>query len=288
MITTFYKISVPPPLDIIGGAAVAVGVRKLYSGYMGKCMRIRRSSDNAEQDIGFNGLDLNVAAFSAFVGAGTGYITTLYDQSGNGHNATQTTAANQPILVLNVQNGKPVIQFVAASSTFLTFGTVLGKPANYTILCAYSVTNLINPMFVYGSGDSTGSSYQQWGGSYINHFGANGYPNWIHSTGTAYSYDYQNIVFVANKMVLISDSYTSGVRTDEFRGNGVVCSPVDTNGIATANSGIAYNYSIGRIGDFNAKYFDGYFTDFVQYASKLTDAQQAKLENSFNDYYAIY
>lgn len=288
MITTFYKIAVPPPLDIVGGAAVAVGVRKLYSGYMGKCMRIRRSSDNAEQDIGFNGLDLDVAAFSAFVGAGTGYITTLYDQSGNGRNATQINAANQPILALNVQNKKPVIQFVAASSTFLSFGTALGKPATYTILAAYSVTGLVNQMYVYGAGDSTGGAAKQWGVNFMNRFGTNGWPTWAHSDGTAYAYDTMNAIFVSNKMAVTSDSFAGGLRTDEFRTNGIINGPVDTNGSATTNSGTAYNYSIGRVGDFNSKYFDGYFTDMVHYINKLTDTQQTKLENSYNDYYAIY
>lgn len=288
MITIFHKVSAPPPLDLVSGATVAVGLRKLSANATAKCCRIRRSSDNAETDIGFKGYDFDVAAFVAFIGSGTGYITTLYDQSGNGHNATQTTAANQPILVLHAQNGRPVIKFVAASATFLSFGTAFGKPATYTILCAYSVSNLTDGMYVYGSGDSTGNVYGLWGGIYMNRFGANGYPCWVHSTGSAYAYDFMNIVFIPNKMVMVSDSFSGNIRTDEFRANGTIRPPVDTNGSAIANSGTVYNYSIGRIGDYNAKYLDGYFIDIIHYPNKLTDTQQSALENSYNDYYSIF
>lgn len=62
-------------------------------------IRVRRSSDNAEQDIGFSGDSLDTASLSSFVGANSAFVTTIYDQTGNGENAVQTTAANQPRIV---------------------------------------------------------------------------------------------------------------------------------------------------------------------------------------------
>lgn len=62
-------------------------------------VRVRRSSDNAEQDIGFSGDGLNVAALLAFVGAGSGYVRTWYDQTGNGEDAIQTVGSGQPRIV---------------------------------------------------------------------------------------------------------------------------------------------------------------------------------------------
>ena len=64
---------------------------------------MRRSSDDTEQDIGFdaNG-DLDTTALLAFVGTGgtdNGFVTTFYDQSGNGNNATNATASEQPLVV---------------------------------------------------------------------------------------------------------------------------------------------------------------------------------------------
>jgi hypothetical protein len=50
------------------GAALAYGLRKLRTAYKGSAIRVRRSSDNAEQDIGFLGGGLDTATLSGFVG----------------------------------------------------------------------------------------------------------------------------------------------------------------------------------------------------------------------------
>lgn len=62
-------------------------------------IKVRRSSDNTEQDIGFSGTALDTAALATFVGANDGFITRWYDQSGNGNYLEQSTAANQPMIV---------------------------------------------------------------------------------------------------------------------------------------------------------------------------------------------
>ena len=100
-------------LDVYSGASAAYSLRKLSSTYTGSAIRVRRSSDNTELNIGFdaNG-DLDTYSLSAFVGTGNGFVTTWYDQSGS-YNLIQTTAANQPSIVLsgaiNTQNGKPIL-----------------------------------------------------------------------------------------------------------------------------------------------------------------------------------
>jgi hypothetical protein len=86
-------------LDTYTGAAVAYSLRKLRTDYSGNAIRVRRSSDNTEQDFGFSGNDLDTASLLTFCGAGNGFITTWYDQSTNANNATQATAANQAQIV---------------------------------------------------------------------------------------------------------------------------------------------------------------------------------------------
>ena len=103
-------------LDLYPSAAAAYSVRKLLAAYTGSAIRVRRSSDNTEQDIGFTALGgLDTSALTSFCGSGNGFVTTWYDQSGNARNATQTTAANQPQIVSSGSvltiNSKPRIDF---------------------------------------------------------------------------------------------------------------------------------------------------------------------------------
>lgn len=83
-------------LDLIATAALAAySTRKVRSAYSGAALRVRRSSNNAEQDIGFAGNALDSAALLAFVGAGDGFVTAWYDQTGNGYHLTQAIATRQ-------------------------------------------------------------------------------------------------------------------------------------------------------------------------------------------------
>jgi hypothetical protein len=116
-------VIIPPSLLLdLYPATAAYSVRKLRTAYTGACMRVRRSSDNAEQDIGFSGNDLDTAALLSFVGAGNGFVTTWYDQSGNTDNFTQLTAANQPRIVnsgtLDIVGAFPQIRQLSANQCF--------------------------------------------------------------------------------------------------------------------------------------------------------------------------
>jgi len=104
-------------LDIYPNAAAAYSLRLLRLAYTGSAIRVRRSSDNTEQDIGFVNNVLDTTALLSFVGGGNGFVVTWYDQSGNGFNATQGTQANQPQIVssgnLILVNGNPSIDIYA-------------------------------------------------------------------------------------------------------------------------------------------------------------------------------
>jgi hypothetical protein len=77
----------------------AYGLQLLRSNFLGSAIRVRRSSDNTEQDIGFTGTALNTTALASFVGANNGFITKWYDQSGGSNDLVQATSGAQPMIV---------------------------------------------------------------------------------------------------------------------------------------------------------------------------------------------
>jgi lysophospholipase L1-like esterase len=111
------------PLDIVGVGATgaAYGMRLLRKDYLGYCLRVRRASDGLTRDIGFVNGTVDIAALDSFLineTDRTGFVTVWYDQSGNGLDATQTTAANQPKI------GGPM----AAGLRMITFPGQMGLP----------------------------------------------------------------------------------------------------------------------------------------------------------------
>jgi hypothetical protein len=77
--------------DIASGYGLAL----LFSSHTGSAIRVRRASDNTEQDIGFNGVDLDTAALTTFCTGTDGFVRTWYDQSASAANLTQTVSADQ-------------------------------------------------------------------------------------------------------------------------------------------------------------------------------------------------
>ena len=175
------------------------------SGYSGALIRVRRSSDNAEQNI--NALTtvdangdrwLDRAALLAFVGAASGYITTWYDQSDKGNHAVQTVAANQPQIVLAgalIQlNGKPTVQFLGnqyllttlqlsalTTGNALSFNSVLQPAVNTTY------TGVLN--FRGGTSNNTGLIFYSGTAFGLDYINANLYQsnfNAAYSAGTNY------------------------------------------------------------------------------------------------------
>jgi hypothetical protein len=72
------------PLNILRDAVVAYSLRRINPNYSGFAIRVRRTGDNAEQDIGFNSDGtLDQTAIVNFVGGNIGHISIWYDQSGN-------------------------------------------------------------------------------------------------------------------------------------------------------------------------------------------------------------
>jgi len=110
-------------LDDYPGAAAAYSLRPLSAAWRTQpVVRVLRSNDDAEAD--FTAAEVADGTLTAWTGANDGFVVTWYDQSGEGRNATQATAANQPRIVdagvVEMEGGRPAIYF---DTTFLTVST---------------------------------------------------------------------------------------------------------------------------------------------------------------------
>jgi len=125
-------------LQIAPNAAAAYSLRSLTGGDP-KVVRVRRDTgggagDNDEED--FTASGISSGALVDFVGSGNdGFVETWYDQSGNGNDAVQATAANQPKIVnagaLVADNGIDL-----DGSQFLQADSVSGMGATVSMITA--------------------------------------------------------------------------------------------------------------------------------------------------------
>ncbi len=265
-------------LDTYTGASAAYSLRKLSSTYTGSCIRVRRSSDNTEQNIGFVNNALDTASLLSFVGAGNGYVTTWYDQSGNGLNGTQGIASYQPIIVnsgsLILVNSKMALQFDGTDDYFTH---LLNVNSGYSLISAvvkslfngsaikgiYNFTAPYNPIMNGMMSNANGANW----GLYINSFKNSGYNI------------YNNQTFIAS----YSDNLTSGVVTNNLITNNNLTTVTDTGRYAGDATNRRY---IGL--DVSTSYaFNGYMQEIIVYNSNQY-SNLTGFRNNINSYYGIY
>jgi len=144
-------------LDTYTGAKAAYSLRQLRTGET-EAVRVRRSSDNAEQTIGFSANELDTTALATFCGSSDGFVVTFMDQSGNGNDATQSTTANQPKIYdgttgVVTENGKPAMEFDGSNDRFETSWNI-GTISSFTAFHTVSPTNNNSRRYLYDLRDA--------------------------------------------------------------------------------------------------------------------------------------
>jgi hypothetical protein len=276
-------------LDTFPNAAAAYSLRLLRSAYTGSAIRVRRSNDNAEQDIAFdNGGSLDTSSLTTFVGANNGFVTIWYDQSGNGRNATQTTAARQSRIVnggnVELLGSKPCINTYAAN-------TLRDYQINYSNLQALPISMIsvhkIDTLPTNGFNNITftigGSVVAGGGGRY--EFSADNTN--VHNTNRRNT---SGIVQATQSLNALNAVIQMGYfKTSELqqRLNGVDSSAVNYSGTAfnTASNWNILNANSNSSGtEFHgAKRFH----EIIIYESDQF-ANRTDIESNINTYYAIY
>jgi len=214
-------------------ADLAYSFRKLSSSYAGNCIRVRRSSDNTEMDIGFVSNYLDTAALLSFVGGGSGFVKTKYDQSGNGNNKTNSNNSQQPRIVnggtLELTNTKLSMAF-DGSDDFLTF-TSIPVTSNWTV---FSVGKRAGSgqNFIPISGNQTGFP------SVLMHFNDNNFyliRNSFYVTSSSDS--------TANQMLLSGFAKSS---SEQAFKNGVL--------VSGSRSSLSTNTTFDQVGKYNSAF----------------------------------
>jgi len=256
-------------LDLYSNAYYGWSVaRRLSSTYTGALIRIRRSSDNAETDIGYNGSnELDTSAITSFVGANSAFITTKYDQSGNGRNFVQTTAAKQPRIVnsgtLEVENGKPTCVYLSDTIMSLT-GLPTPMPSSAMMYYVIKLTKTSALIVHNGSGNSSGSAWLDY---YNNGLTT---PNGSSNSGTTLWY----------KNGTVLSSVTPDVLYDNFINTNALMSIKDINMTIVGWNGAIYD-GYGSP-SFN---FGGSYQEEVFYGTQANS--QTGIENNIKTFYAL-
>jgi hypothetical protein len=264
-------------LDQIGVAsAAAYSLRKLRAAYDGSAVRVRRSSDNTETDIGFTASgDLNTAALLAHVGSGSGFVTTWYDQSGNARNATQTTAGIQPRIVnagvIDIANGKPAVRFNGANTFFSGVSLPLSQITLSSVL--NDVTQLPNIRYSIGTGSASP------GRGIFSSF--TGFAPPTPNASLGYAPDTGSVV-QTGFLPTIGQSYVVSLTTT------ATASSIWANGGNNGTGGrITLNQLfIGQRGD-SQWYYDGYNSETIVFPSVLSTTDRQTLERNQGGYYTI-
>lgn len=187
-------------------------------------------------------------------------ITNIVDKSGNKFNVAQGTATNQPALLNNGKNGLVCLDF-DGTNDFLTLGSVLGKPSNFSVIVMAVFDTITTKRNLCGSMDSTGQSKNSWGDVGAGRAENDGKFEYSVGDGTGYAYGRTtNGVFNSGSWVIFGSVYSGGNKPRQFL-DGLELSVSHETGSAITCGGTAYNFSIGRGGDYNGQYFDGKVLD---------------------------
>jgi hypothetical protein len=280
-------------LDAYPGAAAAYSLRLLDTTYTGSAIRVRRASDNAEQDIGFDNNELDTTTLATFCSGTDGFVKTWYDQSGTANDATQTTAANQPKIYDSVtgvvtENAKPAVQFDGSNDVLVKPITLSDTGDNF-VATFIAVAQSNNPtsnssasfaVSLYPNSPATDRRYYQLS---------------LENTQVATRLQGGNTVFDAGDgdvqcVFIAAHIATNSASVGRLNGTDLsVSSSANVSLNMQADSAIVLG-AAGAPSSYTsvAGSMDGKIQEILYYASDEYTTNRTGIEDNINDFYSIY
>lgn len=301
-------------LDTYTGAVSAYSLRKLRTGETYAC-KVRRSSDNATTDIeleetGSISTSSTVSAggtLGTWIGANGGFIDTWYDQSGNNNDAAQSTAADQPVLivagVINTENGEPAIDFDGSNHFLSTFLDTTAS-ANYQ-----SIDDLVSVFIVNKPSVISGSS-GVWSPARTVFEIRNNITSGAH-VPISYGYDGSNVMYGVTDNYTTSPEKKFGATTLVINTQYLTSSFVNSNNIdiyLDGSSDLSSTFTtatgarnIGGVNDSSntigvrtrdggqpdANFFEGTIQEIIFYDSDES-SNRSSIETDINNFYSVF
>ncbi len=241
-------------------------LKKGRRNFNGALFSVQRSSDSTAQDIyGNPDGSLDTVSLLAFVGAGSGFIKTWYNQTGNFNHLTQSTVANMPRIVasgvIETKDCCPAIRFR------YTGATAVSKLLNT------SMTGLAlqSTVFVVGSLETTQTYIQvildlYYGGTrnYISHAAnTNGIAATIQGVANTSANPYSLGSIVCSRMML------------QQEGANILSNKVNDSSNLTATAALPYTPTSVIIGDDSTG-----GNDFYGYISEILIGKNMTIANA--------
>ncbi len=255
-------------LDTYTGATGAYSLRKLRTAYTGDCIEVWNGSSYA--DIGFVDDELDTTALANHCGSNDGFVSKLYDQSGNTNTAAQTNTNNMPKIYDGITGYLNGMKFTPSSNTNLRVSVTFDMSdvsaalvaqadatGSYAIIDAHETSQYI--YFTFGINNGNVRTVYRKNGNVVRSESISAFDDLFLAT-----------MFADNTPT--NDSYLDG---NQMTGTN---SPP-----STANT--TNNIRIGQRGSGSAD-FSGLIREFVVYFSDESD-YRAGIESNIATYYNI-
>jgi hypothetical protein len=261
--------------------SLVLSVRKVNPAYNGPCMRVRRSSDNAEQDIYFtNAGNLDTASLQLFTGSHNAFVTKWYDQSLNAYHVEQNNSFLQPQIVsggsiLLSDNGLPAITF---TDDFLQNSNLQITPS-FSSLTVAATTSLIqdeNNNYIFNQGSFADGKIK---GLFFED-----------DSDIAAANGFSSQTVVPSSLLLNNSYLFSYVYNESDQESRIFVDSALKNTSALPSSGSADNQPlvIGKNSSMNNGYVSMTVQEIRIYNRVLTDLSRQSIEANINSYFNLF